>query len=358
MTGSAQKQIGWWLLTGVVMIYFQIILGGITRLTGSGLSITKWEIVTGTVPPLNADDWSREFDKYKATPQYHKLNKGMTLGEFKFIYFWEYLHRLWARLMGFVFAIPFAVFLLQKKLSAALIRKLLVLIVLAAVAAAFGWLMVQSGLVDRPWVDAYRLMLHLSLALVTFGYCLWLCLSEFFSQRDFVYNRSLRKFAWALLGLLSFQLVLGGLMSGMRAGLLYPTFPLMNGRIIPQVLLSISNWTPVAFLHYDTNIFAPALIQFTHRLTAYVLTVLVVIFFFRIRKAGANHILQAGGRLLLLVTIAQVALGILTVLHFRGEVPVTLGVLHQAVAIVLLSTMLFVVFLLRKSSPADYADER
>jgi len=163
------------------MLYFQIILGGITRLTGSGLSITKWEIVTGTIPPLSAHDWEEEFDKYKATPQYHKLNQGMSLSEFKFIYFWEYIHRLWARTMSFVFAIPFGIFLYRKQLSASLIKKLIALVLLAALAASFGWFMVLSGLNERPWVDAYKLTLHLSVAIITYAYCLWLCLPFFYS---------------------------------------------------------------------------------------------------------------------------------------------------------------------------------
>jgi len=346
MNKSARRHIGWWLLTGVVMIYFQIILGGITRLTGSGLSITKWEIITGTIPPLNASDWDSEFDKYKATPQYHKLNKGMTLGEFKFIYFWEYLHRLWARMMGFVFVVPLAIFLYRKNFSAPFIKKLLILILLAALVAAFGWIMVKSGLVSRPWVDAYKLTLHLSLALITYGYCLWLCLSVFFDENEVTRNSSLKRFSTALLVVLSFQLALGGLMSGMRAGLLYPTFPDMNGKLIPDVLLSASNWHIRSFLHYDTDIFAPALVQLIHRLTAYILTVMVTLFYFRSSKAQVQGPLRYGTHALLFLTLLQVLLGILTVIHSRGEIPVMLGVLHQAVAILLLTAMVFVSFLL------------
>ncbi|MDZ4845913.1 MAG: COX15/CtaA family protein [Chitinophagales bacterium] len=348
MNEESRKQIAWWLLVGVVMIYFQIVIGGITRLTGSGLSITKWEIVTGTLPPLNAEKWNSEFDHYKATPQYHKLNHGMSLSEFKFIYFWEYFHRLWARLMGFVFAIPFALFLFQKKLSAALVKKLIILILLASLVASFGWIMVQSGLVNRPWVDAYKLTMHLSLALITYGYLLWLFFSVFFEEQQFTYNNGLKKFSHTLLLLLSFQLVLGGLMSGMRAGLLYPTFPDMHGKFIPDVLLTVSNWSLESFKHYDSNTFAPTLVQFLHRMTAYILVLFIVVFYFRAKKFFLQKPLNVGVVVLVFLVFVQALLGILTVLNFAGETPVLLGVLHQAVGILLLTAMMWVNFFLKK----------
>lgn len=349
MKEESRKQIAWWLLIGVVMIYFQIVIGGITRLTGSGLSITKWEIVTGALPPLNEAQWNAEFDQYKATPQYHKLNHGMSLSEFKFIYFWEYFHRLWARLMGFVFAIPFAIFLVQKKLSEALIKKLLVLIFLASLVASFGWIMVQSGLVNRPWVDAYKLTMHLSLALITYGYLLWIFFSVVFEEKHFIRNTALKKFSLALMLLLSFQLVLGGLMSGMRAGLYYPTFPLMQGRFIPEVLLSASNWTLDSFIHYDTNLFAPAVVQFLHRITAYALVALIAVFYLRVKKIAVQKPLQVIVLSLSLLALTQALLGIFTVLNFTGETPVLFGVLHQATGVLLLTAMMPVVYLLKNS---------
>lgn len=348
MEQQGRRQIAWWLLAGVVMIYFQVVIGGITRLTGSGLSITKWEIVTGAIPPLDAERWNIEFDHYKATPQYHKLNQGMTLSEFKFIYFWEYFHRLWARLMGFVFAIPFVIFLYQKKFPAGFVQKLLLLILLVAITASMGWIMVMSGLESRPWVDAYKLTLHLTPALISYSYLLWLFFSMRFEEKDFSYHVGLRKFSTVLLVVLSLQLVLGGLMSGMRAGFLYPTFPDMHGAFIPDVLLTASNWSPDAFTHYDTNPFAPTLVQFLHRMTAYLLVLLVVVFYFRARKVQLSKLLEFGVISLIVLVLAQALLGIFTVLNFAGGVPVTLGVLHQAVAILLLTAMLLVVYLLRK----------
>ena len=172
-----------WLIIGIIMLFFQIIIGGVTRITGSGLSITKWEIVTGTFPPLTESKWQEEFDAYKKTPQYQKINKGMMLGSvfdsssFKFIYFWEYFHRLWARLMGFVFVIPLLFFYVKKWVDKKLLVKLSYVFLGATLAAFFGWIMVASGLKERPWVNAYNLSLHLGIALLTLGFLLHASLS-------------------------------------------------------------------------------------------------------------------------------------------------------------------------------------
>ncbi len=349
LENSKNRTVAWWLLCGVIMIYLQIVIGGITRLTGSGLSITKWEIITGTLPPLNETTWKSEFEKYRATPQYKKLNEGMSLSEFKYIYFWEYFHRLWARLMGFVFAIPFAIFLFQKRLDAPLVRKLILLILLASLVASFGWLMVKSGLVDRPWVDAYKLTMHLSLALITYGYLLWLFMSLFFSEKHFTVNPALKTFTVFLLVILSFQLFLGGLMSGLRAGLLYPTFPDMNGNFIPPSLKLSENWTLQSFIEYDANVFFPTFVQFIHRGIAYIFVLLTAWFTVKALRTKLNAPHKILILLLPVITLLQVLLGILTVINFKGEVPVTLGVLHQAVAILLLTNLLAVWYLFKKS---------
>ena len=169
---KAPRAVRIWILTGLVMVFFQIFIGGVTRLTGSGLSITRWEVVTGAIPPLSQADWEEAFNLYQQTPQYHKINKGMTLGEFKFIYFWEYFHRLWARLMFFVFVFPFAWFWWRGMLSPLLRRRLWVVVLLAGLEGFFGWIMVASGLTKRPWVNAYNLTLHLSMGIIIFGYLL------------------------------------------------------------------------------------------------------------------------------------------------------------------------------------------
>jgi heme a synthase len=331
-----------WLVAGLVMIFVQVVVGGITRLTGSGLSITEWEIVTGTLPPLNEAAWEMEFDKYKATPQYAKINEGMTMGEFKFIYFWEYIHRLWARLMGFVFAIPLAIFWARGMVDKPLLKRLGVVFLLAALVASFGWIMVASGLIDRPWVNAYKLTMHLSLALILFSYLFWTTLKVIQPRPQRIGDKMLKRGALAVTVIGTLQIVLGGIMSGMKAGLYYPTWPDMNGEAMPSVLLSTSNWTVENFVNYDASLFMPAFIQIFHRTTAYVLTALVLWFAYQGLKRAKTPHLRVGLYLLVSVLIIQVVLGILTVVNCVGTVPVALGVYHQAGALLLLSAILYV----------------
>jgi len=331
-----------WLVTGLVMIFVQVVVGGITRLTGSGLSITEWEIVTGTLPPLSEAGWEAAFDKYKATPQYAKINEGMTMGEFKFIYFWEYIHRLWARLMGFVFAIPLAIFWARGMVDRPLLKRLGVVFLLAALVASFGWIMVASGLIDRPWVNAYKLTMHLSLALILFSYLFWTTLRAIQPQPRRIEDKRLKRGALAVTAIGALQIVLGGIMSGMKAGLYYPTWPDMNGEAIPAVLREPSNWIVENFVQYDASLFMPALVQLAHRTTAYLLTALVLWLAWRILRSAKVPQLRVGAVLLVSVLIVQVALGVLTVLHCVGTVPVGLGVYHQAGALLLLSAILYV----------------
>lgn len=338
MDERGRKLVGIWLLIGVFMIFMQIVIGGVTRLTGSGLSITKWEIVTGTIPPTNQTEWQHEFELYRATPQYAKINEGMSLSEFKFIYFWEYFHRLWARSMGFVFAFPFAFFVYKGYIKGRFAWQLIGLVALAAVVASFGWIMVASGLIDRPYVNAYKLTMHLSLGILLFAYALWLALRQLYP--NFQWGLANNGWVKMLIAVLAVQLMLGGLMSGTKAGLFYPTWPDMNGQLIPPVMQDWSNWKLDAFKHYDTNVFAPAVIQFVHRLVAYILSGLVLVFFFRNIKAAYNRPLRKAMYLLPILLLVQVVLGILTVLNSIGTIPVALGVLHQAGGILLLADLL------------------
>ena len=187
------KYIKAWLIAGLVLLFFQIVIGGITRITGSGLSITKWEIVTGTLPPLNDSAWQQEFDLYKETPQYNMINQGMNLDKFKFIYFWEYFHRLWARIMGIIFIIPLIFFIFKKWIDKDLLRRMGYVFFSAMLAAIFGWIMVASGLVERPWVNAYKLSLHLGIALMTLGFLLWTTFHVFYDGKIKNENRYLSK---------------------------------------------------------------------------------------------------------------------------------------------------------------------
>ena len=326
------------------MILGQIVIGGITRLTGSGLSITKWEIVTGAVPPLSEAHWQEEFELYKETPQYAKINDGMTLSDFKFIYFWEYFHRLWARSMGFVFLIPFIIFWRKGWIDKPLMRDLGIVVVLAALTASFGWIMVASGLIERPWVNAYKLTMHLSIACVTYGYLLWTTFKVFHPELSTFPQGMWKSGPLWITGIAIVQIMLGGIMSGAKAALAYPTWPDMHGAVVPQVLLDSANWTVDNFVNYDKNLFFPALVQFLHRGTAYLLTIIVLYFAFRALKRGFNSTFTRSIYLLITLLVIQVLLGIFTLIHSIGVVPVGLGVLHQLGGILLLSVLLFIDF--------------
>lgn len=337
-----------WLTVGVFMIFMQVVIGGITRLTGSGLSITKWEIVTGTLPPMNAVGWESEFDLYKATPQYQKINDGMTISEFKFIYFWEYFHRLWARSMGFIFAIPFFIFLAKGWVDKKLRNQLLIVVLLAALVASLGWIMVASGLVERPWVNAYKLTLHLSTALACFGYLLWTTFGVFGYEKNIIRNNRLKKWSVWLFILVGLQIVLGGVMSGMKAGLTYPTWPLIDGGMFPSVLFDGANWTWANFENYDSHPFMAALVQTLHRSVAYILTVVGILFFVKMIRLDLGSLYKKTLWFWLAALSLQVILGILTLINCIGVIPVGLGVMHQAGALFVLSAILFLNFQVRR----------
>ncbi|MBK6933006.1 MAG: COX15/CtaA family protein [Saprospirales bacterium] len=346
-----------WLVIGVVMVLFQVLIGGVTRLTGSGLSITRWEIVTGSLPPLSEAAWQEAFDLYKATPQYQKINQGMSIGAFQFIYFWEYFHRLWARLMFFVFILPFGWFLWKGMLSRRLLPRLVVVVLLAGLEGFFGWIMVASGLIQRPWVNAYNLTLHLCMALVIFSYLLWITFIAFQPNPQVFHSRMLKRFAWTMVLLAFFQIALGAMMSGTKAGLFYPTWPDMNGSFLPAVLLDFSHWTPAVFMEYDTNPFMPALIQFLHRNTAYLLTIMALYFSWRVWRMPHTPVLRNGICFLGIAFSVQVLLGILTLINCVGTIPVVLGVLHQAGAVALLGVLLFVVYQVRQTPFSTNVDK-
>lgn len=330
-----------WLIIGLVMVFGQVVIGGITRLTGSGLSITKWEIVTGSIPPLTEQHWQEEFDLYKQTPQYHQINKGMSLSEFKFIYFWEFFHRLWARTMGVVFIIPFLFFWRKGWLDRALMRRLGMVVLLAAVAASFGWIMVASGLVNRPWVNAYKLTMHLSLGFILFSYLLWTTFKVIQPVPEKFENKSLQKWSLAVMVIAAVQIVLGGVMSGTKAAIAYPSWPDMNGEAVPNLLFNNANWNVENFVQYDATPFMVALIQTLHRGTAYLLTIMVLWYFFKAINNNIPKTFRTGLYVLITMLGIQVLLGILTIVNSVGVVPVGLGVLHQAGALLLLMVTLY-----------------
>ena len=344
----------YWLVAGLVLIFVQVIVGGITRLTGSGLSITKWEIVTGTLPPLSDAQWESEFALYRDTPQYEKMNEGMSMSDFKFIYFWEYFHRLWARMMGLVFVIPLAYFVAKRWIDRRLGKRLALVFAAAALTASFGWIMVASGLIERPLVSAYKLSMHLGIAFATFGILLWTTLWTFDVRLEPALSNAegakpatpVRKAVYALAAVLVVQILLGGMMSGMKAALAYPTWPDLNGAAVPGVLLDASAWTLDNVVHYDSHPFMSALVQLLHRTAGYVVAGLVLLLLYRGwrtahgRWRGALALTSA-------LTALQVALGIITVVLSEAVIPVSWGVLHQAGALFLLSAVLYAVWLVR-----------
>ncbi len=338
----------YWLFTGLVFVFFQVVIGGITRLTGSGLSITKWDIITGTIPPVTEEGWLREFDLYKETPQYKKINQGMTLSAFKWIYFWEYLHRLWARTMGFVFLIPFVFFFTKKWISPHLLRRLAVVVGLAMLAATFGWIMVASGLIDRPWVNAYKLSFHLCIALSVYSALLWTYLEYRDGQIVSLFRRD-HMLSYSIWVLLWIQLFLGGIMSGMKAGLFYPTWPDMNGEFIPQIVFNSQLFSVEEWIHYDRTGMAPAVIQTLHRLTAYTLILLASALFYRLVLRGSNLRISRAAKAFYVMLIIQALLGIITVVMCKGQIPLLWGVLHQAGAVILLTVTMVLRFEIKRS---------
>ena len=347
---ETQKIVKIWLFAGLIMLFVQVIVGGITRLTGSGLSITKWEIVTGTLPPLSEKEWKDEFDLYKDTPQYKEINEGMEMGSvfrsgtFKFIYFWEWVHRLWARLMGFVFIFPLIYFMLKGWIKKPLFIRLVGVFLLAGLAASFGWIMVASGLIERPWVNAYKLSFHLCIAFAVYGYLLWTYFHTIIPESSL--NNKVESKRFRMIGiiftiLIWIQIFFGGIMSGMKAGVIFPTWPDMNGELIPQIIFNSSEWSVYNFNYYDRNIFLPALIQFIHRGLAYILLLLGIFYTYRIFKSNPSKVIKNGSTVLITLLIIQVILGIVTVLNCQGTIPVFYGVLHQAVALFLLTASFY-----------------
>lgn len=336
------KSLKVWLFIGLVMILIQIIVGGITRLTGSGLSITQWEIITGTIPPMNDNSWNREFELYKETPQYQKINEGMSLSEFKFIYFWEYIHRLWARIMGFVFIIPFIVFYRKGLIDSILFKRLLLLVFLAGLTASFGWIMVASGLIERPWVNAYKLTLHLSLAIGTLIYLLWIWSKYAFPEWKFHFSSRIRRYSFLILILVCFQILIGGILSGIKGSMVYPTWPLMENGFIPKVLLDSGQWNLTNFTLYENSPFLPALIQVIHRWNGYFLYLMGVIFYFNILRSDPQ--LKIWGLGFMSILNFQVFLGIYTLINSVGIIPLAPASLHQLFGIILLIWICFLIF--------------
>ncbi len=351
-TGSmVAKPVRAWLFIGVVMVFFQVVIGGVTRLTDSGLSITEWAVIQGTLPPFSEAEWQVSFDKYKvaAKKQYESLHADMTLSEFKVIFFWEYAHRLWARLMGFVFLFPFLWFLVKKQMPGWLLKRLGLVILLASLAAVFGWIMVASGLNNdnRTWVSAYKLVVHLGIATTLFGYLFWTWLMASSDQPRDADCPKLKKLGWAIAFVLFVQIAFGGLMAGMRAALIHPYFPVFVewGRFWPALAEAAGTGQ---IMDYEPSRSIKAIVQLLHRGTAWVLAALIILFCTWVWKMSVSSKLSKMSNLMLGVLFVQFLLGVFTVINSVGRVPLALGALHQAMALVLLAAVLGVVFQVSK----------
>lgn len=346
MTATARKIIGGWLVLGCVLVFIQVLLGGVTRLTGSGLSITKWDIVIGAIPPVGEAQWQAEFEKYQQTPQYQLVNQDMDLAEFKYIYFWEYFHRLWARSMGVIFIVPFLFFLYKNWIDKDLLFKLLIVVLWGGLIGVLGWIMVASGLKEKPYVAPLNLTLHLTPALGLFGYLVWLSAYVLFPKnKPQTTHFSLLRWSKILLVILFIQLFLGGIMSGMKAGLQYPSWPLYNGEFFPAILTT-GQKSMEGIVSFDFRAeWGKALIQFLHRNTAYVLVLLVVYFLLKCSRIFIEKPLKTAVRLLVFTVFLQAIIGIITLLNCQGKIPVFWGVAHQAGAMLLIANLVIVFYL-------------
>jgi cytochrome c oxidase assembly protein subunit 15 len=327
------------------LIFLMVVVGGITRLTLSGLAITEWKPVIGIIPPLSAADWAAEFAKYKQIPEYQAVHSGMTLAEFKGIFFWEYLHRLLGRLIGATFAVPFFWFLARRQLPRRLAPGLAAILMLGFAQGALGWYMVESGLTDRVEVSQYRLVAHLGLALAIYGAILWTALGIVRGPPASAPRSSAgsgwRRAGEAVLALVTVTILAGGFVAGTRAGLTYNTFPLMDGSIVPAGYAQLHPF----YLNWFENI---AAVQFDHRLLAVTVAASVLLMW----AAGLHARLPDPARLalhlLLLAATLQIALGISTLILV---VPIPLAAAHQAGAVLLLSAVIYFRHTLRTAAP-------
>jgi heme a synthase len=311
-----------WLLAVAALVFLMVSIGGATRLTGSGLSITQWQPIVGALPPFSQTQWQDAFAKYQKIPQYEHVNKGMDLGGFKRIFWWEWTHRFLGRLIGVAFLAPFLVLLAAGRAPRALLAKLATILTLGGLQGAIGWYMVRSGLETRIDVSQYRLALHLGLAMVILGALIWVALAPEDPAQAIPMRRA-KGARWAaiIVGLVFLQVVLGALVAGLKAGMAYNTWPLMDGHLVPSGLGAMQPW----YLNFFENALT---VQFDHRLLAYVLTVAVLLHANSVLR-GPQMSSSARHSVLVLTTaiILQAALGIVTLL---AQVPLPLALAHQA----------------------------
>ena len=326
------KKVIYWLLTGCVLIFIMVIVGGITRLTHSGLSISNYKLISGVIPPTNDAEWTEAFNLYKQYPEYQKLNNHFNLEDFKDIYFWEWIHRVIGRLIGLVFFIPFLYFLITKQLTRPTIKKAIGLLLLGAFQGFLGWYMVKSGLVDRPDVSHFRLAAHLTTAFITFALTFWVALDLMFpfnKVTDTAFKNLLRLTTFVLL----IQIIYGAFVAGLDAGWVHNHWPMMSeGKFIHETVYTEQNTLLLNLTEGKSGV------QFVHRTLAYIVVILILIVFFKGKKFAETKYQKNALNLLLGLVGLQFILGVFTLIL---QVPVWLGVAHQVGAFLLLSAMTF-----------------
>jgi cytochrome c oxidase assembly protein subunit 15 len=343
---NKNKIVGYWLLIGVGMLIIQVLLGGITRLTGSGLSITEWKPILGTIPPLNDAEWQHAFMLYQEkTGQYKYLNQDFTISHFKFIYFWEWMHRNWARLISIVFLIPFIYFIIKKYFNVKMISNLVALFLLGAAQGLIGWIMVKSGLNDdNLYVSHIKLAIHFISALVLICFTCWFALTLLVENQAKVYHPGLKKYILWILLLLGIQLTYGAFMAGLKAANVAPTWPSINGAYIPDTVLN------------GDYIFNTINIHFIHRMLAYILFIGILIWQIKVQPIRESLLFHRIKSLPLVLVTIQVLLGIFTLLTSSVQVRNGFGLFeylaqaHQLVAMFLLMSLITLLYILGANS--------
>jgi len=334
MTPRDERSIAIWLLICCATIFGMVVLGGVTRLTGSGLSMVQWAPIMGVLPPMGEAEWQETFALYKQFPEYQKKNMHMDLDGFKSIFWFEYAHRILGRLIGLMFFIPMVYFIVTKKVSKSLLPKLIAMFLLGGLQGLMGWYMVKSGLVNDPHVSQYRLTAHLGLAFVVYAYLFWVAMDLLFTKSDSdtpTLPGKIHLYSWLLLLFIFITAMSGGFVAGLKAGFAYNTFPLMAGQWIPE---NIGILEP-AWKNIFENV---ATVQFQHRVLAISVFFLVPIYWYLTTRVVTSNRLKTGLHLLLIMVVIQVALGISTLLLV---VPISLAAAHQAGALLLFTIVLF-----------------
>jgi len=336
-----------WIFIGVLMLIIQVLLGGITRLTGSGLSITEWKPIMGAMPPIGEADWQQKFINYQQIAQYKYLNQHFTLSDFKFIFFWEWFHRLWARLIGLVFLIPFIYFLVKKYFKSWMVVPLVILFLLGALQGAIGWIMVQSGLNDNDlYVSHIRLSVHFMAAMVLIGYALVFGLKLTIDPAKKIKHPGLLKGAIVITVIVGIQLVYGTFMAGLKAAAVAPTWPDINGMIVPESVFSKGG-----FLH--SIVHDKIAIHFIHRTLAYLIGLFIIFWWFSAKSISYSSAFNKAKNFSLILVLIQITLGILTVISSPKMTAGKFGIfewlaeLHQLTGMLLLLDMVAAVYLSR-----------